>query len=114
MVPYQNRQSLSLTRKNPLSQNLRRRLKKRNSGIPLTVITKETVQENDRDNENQKKILLQILEKKRKITKMTAFSNKLQVSEPSPKYHSRLNWNLNAQLTEYRAEEHHEERVGNK
>ena len=46
------------------------------------------------------------------LQKMIVFSNKLPVSETSPKYHSRLNWNLNAQLTEYRAEEHHEERVG--
>ena len=48
---------------------------------------------------------------------MTAFSNKLSVSEPSPEYQgkdSRLNWNLNAQLTKYRTEEHHEERNGYK
>ena len=43
---------------------------------------------------------------------MTVFSNKLPVSEPSPKYHSKLNWNLNTQLTEYRTEEHHREWVG--
>ena len=46
---------------------------------------------------------------------MTAFSNKLSVSELSPEYQgqgSRFNWNLDAQLTEYRDEEHHEERVG--
>ena len=47
--------------------------------------------------------------------KMTAFSNKLPVSEPSPEYqcyNSRLNGNPNAQLTEYRTEDHHGERVG--
>ena len=44
---------------------------------------------------------------------MIAFSNKLSVSEPSLEYqgkYSRLNWDLNAQLIEYRTEEHHEER----
>ena len=39
-------------------------------------------------------------------------SDKLNLSEPSPKRHSRLNWSSNAQLTEFRIEEHHEERVG--
>ena len=46
---------------------------------------------------------------------MTALSNKLPVSEPSLEYQgkdSRLNRDSNTQLTEYRTEEHHEERVG--
>ena len=48
---------------------------------------------------------------------MTAFSNKLPVFEPSPEYQgkdSRLNWDLNAQLVEYKTEEYHEEWVGYK
>ena len=48
---------------------------------------------------------------------MTAFSYKLSVSEPSPEYQgkdSRLNWDLNAQLTKYMDEEHQEEQVGYK
>ena len=46
------------------------------------------------------------------VAKMTTFTNKFQVSEPSPKLQSRFNWNPNAQLAEYRTGEHHEERVG--
>ena len=49
----------------------------KNWDIPLTVITKETVQAKRRDNEEKKKKrLLQILDKK-KITKMTAFSKQM-------------------------------------
>ena len=40
------------------------------------------------------------------VTKMTAFRQNL--SEPSPKRH----WISNAQLTEFRTEEHHEEWAG--
>ena len=46
---------------------------------------------------------------------MTAFSDKRSVSEPSLEYQGQdagLNRDLNAQLTEHRTEEHHEEQVG--
>ena len=47
-----------------------------------------------------------------KCCKKLLMSDKLNLSEPSPKCHSILNWSSNVQLTELRTEEHHEERVG--
>ena len=47
------------------------------------------------------------------VANMTAFTNKLPVPEPSPKISFQIRiWNPNMQLTEYRVEENHEERVG--
>ena len=51
-IPY--RQSLSLEKKNPLSQNLQRRLKE-NLGIPLTVISKQELSGKKLRITNQKK-----------------------------------------------------------
>ena len=48
---------------------------------------------------------------------MTSFSNKRSISEPSLEYQGQdvgLNRDLNAQLTEHRTEEHHEEWIGYK
>ena len=46
---------------------------------------------------------------------MTAFSNERSIPEPSPENLSKdSNGDLNAKLTEYRTEEHQEERVGYK
>ena len=54
-----------------------------------------------------------MLQKKIKIKKIKRLpSDKLNLSEPSPECLSRLNRSSNAQLTEFRTEEHHEERVG--
>ena len=52
-----------------------------------------------------------------RLQKWQPLQNKLSVSEPSPEHQgqdARLNRDLNAQLTEHRTEEHHEEWVGYK
>ena len=55
MVPnnHKDRQLLSLRNKSPISQKPMKETYK-NWGIPLTVITKETVQAKDRDNKIKK------------------------------------------------------------
>ena len=54
----------------------------KNWGIPLAVITKETVQAKERDNENQK--IGYYKSSTKKDYKMTASSKKRSISEPSP------------------------------
>ena len=60
------------------------------------MITKETVQAKDRDNEKKKRRPTNP-QQKEKFTKMTSFSNKHSISEPSPEYQgqdAKLNWDL--------------------
>ena len=108
MVPYkrQDRQSLSLKIKSPLSQNLWRRLKK-NWGILLTVIIKETVQAKDRDNKIKKKEGLQTLNKNDCLFKINC-------QYPNHHWYIRVKTQTgsNTWLAEFRIEEHHKERVG--
>ena len=81
---------------------------KKNWGIPQTVITKETVQAKNRDNEIKKKEVLQTLDKKNDCL--------FKINHQYLNHH----WNIrtktrtrsNVRSTEFRFKEHHEERVG--
>ena len=83
----------------------------KNGGIPLTVITKETVQAKDGDNKIKKKEVLQTLNNKNDCLFKINFqylNHHRNIKDKMPD----STGILNAQLTEHRTEEHHEERVG--
>ena len=80
----------------------------KNWGIPLTVITKETVQAKNRDNE---------IKKKRGPANPQQGNDCLfKIKCQHPNHHGNIRTKTrtrsNARSTEFRFEEHHEERVG--
>ena len=110
MVPNncQDRQSLCLKIKAQQVKTYEEDLQ--NWGIPLTVITKETVQAKNRDNKNQKKKeVLQTLNQK-------GNDCLFKINCQHPNHHrnikARIQTRSNARSTEFRIEGHHEERVG--
>ena len=80
----------------------------RNWGIPLTLITKETVQAKFRDNKNQKKKeVSQTLDKN-----VYLFKASYQHPNHHRKIRAKTQTRSNVWSTEFRFGEHHEERVG--
>ena len=106
-----HRKPLSLKKKSPLSQNLRRRLKK-NWGISLTVISKTGTIRQKLGITNQKNEVAKNPQQHEKCCKNGCLATNPTCVNHHQKCRSRLIWSSNAQLTELRIEEHHEERVG--
>ena len=111
MVPQPHRQSLSLKKKIPLSQNLQRRLKRKKTGASGWRNLKTRTARQKLGITNQKKEVTTNPQQHEKCCKKWLPSNKHNLSEPSPKRPSKVNWSSNPQLTKFRTEERHEERV---